>query len=258
MLAGSMKLRHFLLLGLAGVGGLAAIAVFLIVRPGPDAPVVASPAPGAPAAPTSAPTSAPAGDLTPVILAHFKDEIPVDKVKDITPDKHYKLNLYKDPGHTTVNRIKLDLDRDEKWDEKYSADNGTITREVAPADDEEYTQRYRWDGSSWVSESAPPATPVAATGGREVDTVVLGYQGKNIGSDKLKDVTPGKPYKVNVYQDAGSGSANRAKIDLDRDDKWDEKITFASDGVSREVAPADDEVYSESYRWDGKAWAKAK
>ena len=250
MLAGSMKLRHFLLLALVGVGGLAALGGVLMLRTTPAVPVTEPPAVATSPTPIS-------DDVTRIVLGHFKDEIPVDKVKDVTPDKPYKINLYKDPGHTTVNRIKLDLNRNDKWDEKFSADNGTFTREVAPADDEVYTQRYRWDGASWVSDSAPPTTPVAATGGREVDGIALGYIGKNIGSEKLKDVTPGKPYKVNVYQDAGSSSANRAKIDLDRDDKWDEKLTFAADGVTREVAPADDEAYSETYTWDGKAWVKS-
>lgn len=251
MLAGSMKLKHFLLLALVGLGGLGAIGGFVMLRAVPDAPTKELPSTAAPAGTTPA-----ADDLTRVILGHFKDEIPVDKVKDVTPDKPYKINLYKDPGHTAVNRIKLDRNRNEKWDEKYSSDNGTITREIAPADDEVYTERSRWDGSAWVSDSAPPATPVAASGGREVDGIALGYIGKDIGSDKLKDVTPGKAYKVNVYQDPGSSTANRAKIDLDRDDRWDEKLSFAADGVTREVAPKDDEAYSESYTWDGKGWVK--
>lgn len=98
---------------------------------------------------------------------------------------------------------------------------------------------------------APPSAPATA---RDVDAVVLSYQGKALGSDKLKDVTKGRPYKVNVYQDAGKPTANRAKIDLDRDDKWDEKITFDGEDILREVAPADDEAYTERTRWDGSSW----
>lgn len=100
---------------------------------------------------------------------------------------------------------------------------------------------------------AAEATPMPA-GAREVDTVVLSYSGKAIGTDKLKDVTKGKPFKVNVYQDDGKPTANRAKVDLDRDDKWDEKFTFDGGTITREVAPADDEAYTEKYHWDGSGW----
>lgn len=103
--------------------------------------------------------------------------------------------------------------------------------------------------------AAPRPVDPATPGLREVDAVVLSYRGKDLGSDKLKDVTSGKPYKVNVYQDAGQSTANRAKVDLDRDDKWDEKFTFEADEIRRDVAPADDERYTQHYRWDGGAWA---
>lgn len=102
--------------------------------------------------------------------------------------------------------------------------------------------------------------PAHATAGgpseRPVDVAVMGWRGKDLGSDKKKDVTKGKPFKVNVYQDAGKSTMNRAKLDLDRDDKFDEKWTFDGDDISRQVAPADDENYTESYVWDGEAWAK--
>jgi len=109
----------------------------------------------------------------------------------------------------------------------------------------------------------PPTPAVAATaaaaGGpsvRPVDQAVMAYQGRDLGSSKQKDVTKGKPYKVNLYQDAGKSSCNRAKVDLDRDDKWDEKWTFDGDAISRKVAPADDENYTDEYLWDGSAWQK--
>lgn len=109
-----------------------------------------------------------------------------------------------------------------------------------------------------TTPSAAPAvtapTVTAPATAREVDAVALSYVGKDIGTDKLKDVTKGKPYKVNVYQDAGKPTVNRVKLDLDRDDKWDEKLTFADGTVTREVAPNDDEAYSQRYRWDGKDW----
>ncbi|MDP2308544.1 MAG: hypothetical protein Q8P18_21165 [Pseudomonadota bacterium] len=102
--------------------------------------------------------------------------------------------------------------------------------------------------------ASPPVGAPDLGGAREIDRMVIGYVGRDIGTDKLKDVSQGKPWKVNVYQDKGSATANRAKVDLDRDDKWDEKFTFKGGAITRDVAPADDEAYTLSYRWDGKDW----
>jgi hypothetical protein len=107
--------------------------------------------------------------------------------------------------------------------------------------------------------AAPPAPelPAVPSTARAVDDVVLSYLGKKaLAGDKLKDVTAGRPYKVNLYQDAGQAKANRAKVDLDRDEKWDEKFTFKGGEVERQVAPADDEAYTETYRWAGSDWVK--
>ncbi|MBK9967379.1 MAG: hypothetical protein IPP07_21885 [Holophagales bacterium] len=63
---------------------------------------------------------------------------------------------------------------------------------------------------------------------------------------------------MNLYQDAGQPRVNRLKIDLDRDEKWDEKWTFVTGGgreiVKRQVAPNDDEVYTLEFLLDGERW----
>jgi hypothetical protein len=100
--------------------------------------------------------------------------------------------------------------------------------------------------------SAKPSGPSE----RAVDRVIMQYAGKSLGSDKLKDVSKGQPFKVNLYQDAGKATMNRAKIDLDRDDKDDEKWTFDGTKITRQVAPKDDENYSEKYVWNGEGWTK--
>ena len=119
-----------------------------------------------------------------------------------------------------------------------------------------------------VAAPAPVAAPVAAPAPAPVEApappepsglsgheqAVMAYNGKNLGSKKLKDVSRGQPYKINVYQDDGNTTANRAKVDLDRDEKWDEKWTFKSDGVQRKIAPADDENYTKVVVWNGKEW----
>lgn len=101
-------------------------------------------------------------------------------------------------------------------------------------------------------QDTPPPAETPST--RDVDRVLFGWAGKDLGSKKKKDVTKGRPYKINLYQDDGKSSVNRAKVDLDRDDKWDEKWTFDGTSISRKVAPADDESYSERYVWNGEDW----
>ena len=106
-------------------------------------------------------------------------------------------------------------------------------------------------------DPAPPSPPTPAgdlPSERPVDVAAAKWRGRAIGSDKLKDVTKGEAYKINVYQDAGHATANRLKIDLDRDDKWDEKWTFDGERIKRQVAPNDDESYSQSFEWSGGAW----
>ncbi len=101
------------------------------------------------------------------------------------------------------------------------------------------------------------APPADVPSGRPVDAAVAAWVGRSLGSSKRKDITSGRPYKVNVYQDEGHTVANRAKVDLDRDEQWDEKWTFHDDGrISRKVAPADDESYTITEVWVEGAWLK--
>ena len=77
-------------------------------------------------------------------------------------------------------------------------------------------------------------------------------------ADRLTDVTEGRPYRVDVYQDAGHATANRADVDLDRDEQCDEKVTFEPGGMIRVVASADDERYDLSFTWDGARWVPGR
>ena len=109
-----------------------------------------------------------------------------------------------------------------------------------------------------VARPKPVVAPPPAVDGpseRAADKAVMRFFGKDLGTKKRKDVTSGQPFKVNVYQDAGSATANRAKIDLDRDDKWDEKWTFKDGQISRKVSSADDESYDQEQVWKDGAWA---
>lgn len=103
-------------------------------------------------------------------------------------------------------------------------------------------------------ETTPSSTPAPASSSDSHEVVVMSFAGKDLGSSKRKDVTSGRAFKINVYQDDGNSTANRAKVDLDRDDKWDEKWTIDGASISRQVAPSDDESYSVEQTWSGTAW----
>jgi hypothetical protein len=168
VLAGRMKLKHFLLLAAVAIG----LGIFGLVKacentrddavPPPPRTADVAPVPEVPA-----PTPTPSVDGEPPVatpsdlakrpyddevIAWSRRSIKGDKMKDATKGKPYKVNLYKDAGKTTVNRAKVDLDRDDKFDEKYTFDTTKITLQRAPADDENYTETYHWNGSGWTRE----------------------------------------------------------------------------------------------------------
>jgi len=181
MLAGNIKLKHFVAMVIAGMvlcGGLAIFApgaalLSLMPKRQPAAPVVASTpapqprsAPTLPPAPAVAPAPQPAAAPEPVAAAPATTGRPADKdafywvgkdlgtskKKDVTSGKSYKINVYQDDGHSTANRLKIDLDRDDRWDEKWTMDGTEVSRKVAPKDDENYTEQYQWNGSDWVKQ----------------------------------------------------------------------------------------------------------
>jgi hypothetical protein len=106
----------------------------------------------------------------------------------------------------------------------------------------------------------PPAEPVkskADLAARPYDADVLAWRTKSIKGDKLKDAAKGQPYKLDVFEDAGEKTVNRAKLDLNRNGKWDEKYTFKGDEIVMERAPADDEKYTDTFKWTGTGWSRA-
>ena len=76
---------------------------------------------------------------------------------------------------------------------------------------------------------------------------------------RVKDAFPKSPYKINLYLEGDQ--LVRAKIDLNRNGKWDEKWTFAQDKgestVKRQVSPTDDDTsYTLTYKLAGEAWVQ--
>ena len=273
-LAGNMKLSTFLTL--AGCTGALGIAGFFLFRDGePDFepipapleqvdPVVAEliedpPPVEATKAVEADPNGGPWGkDASVAILAAAGLSPVPGKAKDLSGGLGVKVNVYRDEGQAENNRAKLDLDRDEKWDIKLEFEPGRVLAQYAPQDDEDYSQTWVSQASGpWIQEGVEsaeaPALAPDLPSMDPVDVALLKWVGKDLGTTKIKDTTKGQPFKINVYQDAGNPTANRAKIDLDRDDKWDIKVTF-EEPPSRQVAPNDDENYSQTQTWSGQGW----
>lgn len=77
-----------------------------------------------------------------------------DKIKDAFPRESFKVNIYRDEGSTTWTRLKIDLDRDGKDDEKWELKDGQpAKRRIATRDDEQYDREYRWRNSQWVEKN---------------------------------------------------------------------------------------------------------
>lgn len=110
--------------------------------------------------------------------------------------------------------------------------------------------------------SAEAPQPGTTSPLRELDRRILARLAQGVSGDKVKDAFPAATFKVNLYKDAGYARANRLKIDLDRDEKWDEKWNLDTKGstpeVERQVAPEDDERYTRTYRLVGDAWVEGK
>lgn len=112
---------------------------------------------------------------------------------------------------------------------------------------------------------AAPAKALKSTDGKEktplrpMDDELLRLAGSRVTGDKVKDAIPGRSYKINLYVEGGR--VVRAKVDLNRNEKWDEKWSFEIEGgapvVKRQVSPMDDDTnYPLKYRILNGAWVK--
>lgn len=77
-----------------------------------------------------------------------------DKVKDAFPAESFKVNVYRDDNSPNWTRLKIDMDRDGKDDEKWDLKDGQpAKRRVATRDDEQYDREYRWRNAQWVEKN---------------------------------------------------------------------------------------------------------
>lgn len=105
-------------------------------------------------------------------------------------------------------------------------------------------------GQASVAPKARPVSwPVA------IDEVLLAASQSPAKNGRVRDQDPTAPYKINIYQDADRATANRAKVDLDRDGRWDIKVEFPERGVVQlKHAPNDDDVHNQRYRFTTDGW----
>ena len=144
-------------LGLLGACGLCGLTARLTGDSSPQKQRVAESRP-APAPAPVAPQATPADTRRRVdqVVMDFLARQPAatgDKVKDAFPRESFKVNIYRDGGGPNWTRLKIDTDRDEKDDEKWTLSEGQPDRrQVSTRDDERYDREYRWRGGQWVEK----------------------------------------------------------------------------------------------------------
>lgn len=111
-----------------------------------------------PAAPVSQPqrqAATPASrDEAIIAMLESKRNQPGDKIKDAFPRESYKVNVYRDANSPTWSRIKIDYNRNERWDERWELEDGRpVKKQVSSADNEVYDQEYRRQGGQWVRKN---------------------------------------------------------------------------------------------------------
>ncbi len=169
---------------------------------------------------------------------------PKGKLKDALPGA-VKVNIYEDTGDTTWDRIKIDRDRDDTWDDQWVRKSGVWTRDDG---------RQRWTGSAWEGgEGAKaPTRRRAADSAPELADLADLLLHQRATTDKIKDLKRGAGPKINVYDDDKNGTWDRAKVDHNRDDAWDESWTVKGGQVERKL-----ESSGKVLIWSGGSW-KAK
>jgi len=186
----------------------------------------------------------PSQDAHAMAAANYR-AVPNNKTKDaLTGPNTWKVNLYEETGDTHFDRAKIDKNRDEVWDEKWTYKEGRWEKDDGT---------LFWSGDAWVSAAAPPVEPTAppephveVTGNTVLDSTpgapkgdsdladvarrVLNERATNV---KAKDINGGTGIKINLYDDDADGHWDRAKIDRERDEDWEEKWTVKEGRLER-------------------------
>lgn len=78
----------------------------------------------------------------------------------------------------------------------------------------------------------------------EVESYLLGRAGEDIGAERVEDVEARRVWRVDLVQLDGLDSLSEALVDFDRDDRYDERWEFFTDGrIRRHRSTEDDGHY---------------
>jgi hypothetical protein len=175
-------------------------------------------------------------------------------------------------GFDFWNRVKIDWDFDKKWDEKWDfRKNGSIKRQCSTNDDEVYDLIQETVEGKWqtVGETVK-TTPENTTKENSLPTLhqeIISIQKNTALSEGKADDNNGglKLYKkmdayfLDLRCDKAKGFDywNRAKVDWDKDKKWDEKWDFGKNGtIKRQISTKDDEIYDLTEQLVNGKWTK--
>ena len=144
------------------------------------------------------------------------------KAKDVLGSRSpWKLNLYDDNQDGTWDRAKLDTNRDEVDDEKWTFKNGYWEKENGT---------IVWASGKWVTKSALTRPTTGSAADRKLARYRTAFKtamARANPSGKGKDVLGSEsPWKLNLYDDDRDGQWDRAKLDTNSDEVDDEKWTF--------------------------------
>lgn len=185
---------------------------------------------------TSAGTNVAGVDDVTIVARADRAAAPGEKVKDAFSGNPIEVNLYEETQDARFDRLKVDRNRDDTWDEQWTRDaTGPWKKE-----DGSVFVSGAWVSPASTTTATPTANPVAPAAdapaepfAAQLDAVAKMMLGERAASTKLKDVFKGNGPKVNLYDDDKDGHWDRAKVDFDRDEVDDEKLTVKGGVLER-------------------------
>ena len=169
--------------------------------------------------------------------------------KDILgPQSKWKLNLYDDNGDGQWDRAKLDTNRDDIDDEKWTFKEGRWEKEGG----NEVWIGDRWQAVESASSSSPKPssskTPAADDPLSQYRAAMKLAGAKATGTQGKDVLGPQSKWKLNLYDDNGDGQWDRGKLDTNRDGVDDEKWNFKNGRWEKDGG---------AKVWNGTEWVDA-
>ena len=201
---------------------------------------------------------APPEDWTPDLYPDFSEDfmlvwqgqdIGEREVADAEEGAPYRVKVRQYLYDTSVSQIWVDLDRDWLWDIKGQFRNGKLYIRFDTTDTERYGPQLEWTGAGWILD-AEWEPPKSGGGSQEMSPGVyaaLDWAEREI-QGPLVDIAPAEPWKLDVFPD-GSGRADKAELDLDRDGEVDQIWQFGGEEILVDMVSGDSTL---PYRWNGE------